>query len=67
MFSKTHTTYCPWIIVKTNSKLKARLESIRYVLSQFDYDDKGNEEISLLPDPNVVMRYYRSNTNSKFN
>jgi len=60
MFSKTHTSYCPWINVKTNDKFEARLESIRYVLSKFDYEDKGHDEISLLPDPNVVMRYYRS-------
>lgn len=60
MFSKTHTNYSPWIIVKTNSKKEARLESMRYVLSQFDY--KGNQGVStsLLPDPNVIMRYHRS-------
>lgn len=60
MFSKTHTNYSPWIIVKTNDKKEARLESIRHVLSQFDYDGKDEAEISLLPDPNVIMRYHRS-------
>ncbi len=60
MFSKTHTTYCPWIVVKTNSKLTARLESMRYVLSKFEYENKDESAASLLPDPNVVMRYYRS-------
>lgn len=60
MFSKTHTTFCPWTIVKTNTKQRARLESIRYVLSQFDYDDKGSSGVSLLPDPNVILRYHRS-------
>ena len=60
MFSKTHTTYCPWIVVKTNSKLQARLESMKYVLSKFEYNDKGKVITSLLPDPNIVMRYYRS-------
>ncbi|NHF58613.1 polyphosphate kinase 2 [Flavobacteriaceae bacterium TP-CH-4] len=60
MFSKTHTNFSPWIIVKTNDKKQARLESIRYVLSQFDYDGKGESNISLLPDPNVIMRYHRS-------
>ena len=60
MFSKTHTNYSPWIIVKTNDKKEARLESIRYVLSQFDYDGKDEAEITLLPDPNVIMRYHRS-------
>jgi polyphosphate kinase 2 len=60
MFSKTHTNFSPWIIVKTNDKKQARLESMRYVLSQFEYDGKGESGISLLPDPNVIMRYHRS-------
>ncbi len=60
MFSKTHTNFSPWIIVKTNSKKQARLESMRYVLSQFDYEGKGDSNVSLLPDPNVIMRYHRS-------
>ena len=61
MFSKTHTTYCPWMIIKTNNKKTARLEAIRYVLSKFDYDEKKKVSTALTPDPNVVMRYYRSN------
>jgi len=60
MFSKTHTSYSPWITVKANNKKIARLESIRYVLSQFDYEGKDNASTTLLPDPNVIMRYYRS-------
>lgn len=63
MFSKTHTTYSPWMIVKTNEKKIARLEAIRYVLSKFDYEGKSDAEVILNPDPNVVMRYYRSNIN----
>lgn len=60
MFSKTHTNFCPWTIVKTNDKKEARLESMRHVLSQFEYKGKGKSKINLLPDPNVIMRYYRS-------
>ena len=60
MFGKTHTNYSPWIIVKANDKKQARLESMRYILSLFDYDGKGDSGISLLPDPNVVMRFNRS-------
>ncbi|MFN0730235.1 hypothetical protein [Polaribacter gochangensis] len=40
MFSKTNTNYCPWIILKANDKKTARLESMRYVLSKFDYPGK---------------------------
>ena len=63
MFSKTHTTYSPWMIIKTNDKKVARLEAMRYVLSQFYYDGKSEAGTILNPDPNVVMRYYRSNNN----
>ena len=60
MFSKSHTTYCPWIVIKTNNKQTARLEAMRYVLSQFSYDKKEEATTHLNPDPNIVMRYYRS-------
>ncbi len=60
MFSKTHTTYCPWIIVKANDKKVARLETMRYVLSLFDYPDKDKALTTLFPDPNIIMRYFRS-------
>ncbi len=59
MFSKTHTAFSPWIIIKTNNKKEARLESIRYVLSKFEYEGKGNAGITTLPDPNVAERYHR--------
>ena len=59
MFSKTHTSFSPWIIIKTNDKKEARLESIRYVLSQFEYDRKGSTNTAILPDPNVAQRYQR--------
>ncbi len=60
MFSKTHTSFSPWTIVKTNDKHTARLECMRYVLSQIEYDNKDDSKTSLLPDPNVIMHYYRS-------
>lgn len=60
MFSKTHTNFCPWVIVKTNNKKEARLESMRHVLSQFNYEGKGESGITLFPDPNIIMRYHRS-------
>jgi polyphosphate kinase 2 len=60
MFSRTHTTYSPWIIVQSNDKKKARLESMRHVLSTLDYEGKENPGVSLIPDPDIVMRYHRS-------
>ncbi|WP_234572409.1 polyphosphate kinase 2 [Rhodohalobacter sp. 614A] len=62
MLNKTHTDYCPWILVKANSKELARIESMRYILSRLNYDGKGESKTTLLPDPNIVMRYHRSST-----
>ncbi len=59
MFSKTHTSFSPWIIVKANNKQKARLESIRHVLFTLPYDEKEKNNSFLFPDPNIVMRYHR--------
>jgi len=59
MFSRTHTGYAPWIIVDSNNKKKARLESIRYVLSQIPYDGKEDANINLHHDPDIVERYHR--------
>ncbi|HAS42556.1 MAG TPA: polyphosphate kinase 2 [Microscillaceae bacterium] len=64
MFSKSHTSFSPWIIVEANNKRRARLESIRFVLSQIDYADKDKAAISLHPDPNIVMRYHRATKHS---
>jgi len=62
MFSKTHTSYSPWIIVKANDKKRARVESMRHVLSALDYEGKDSPHIHLSPDPEVVLRYHRSQT-----
>ena len=61
MFSRSHTTFSPWIIVKANNKRRARLESMRYVLSRLDYQGKGKTDTNLQPDPDIVHRFHRSN------
>lgn len=57
MFAKTHTTFCPWVIVKADNKLSARLESIKYVLSLFNYDGKGNNCKNLNYNTQIVQLY----------
>lgn len=59
MFSKTHSTFCPWTIVKTNDKKVARLQTMRHVLSQFNFTEDKKTATKLLADPNVILRYYR--------
>lgn len=60
VLSRTHTSYSPWIIVKANNKKRARLHSIRYVLSLMDYEGKDESRVSLLPDPDTVTRFHRN-------
>jgi polyphosphate kinase 2 len=60
MFSRTHTSFSPWIIVRANNKRRARLESIRHVLSILDYSGKETAKVSVFPDPNIVTRFHRS-------
>ncbi|MDH4303908.1 MAG: polyphosphate kinase 2 [Nitrospira sp.] len=59
MFSKTHATFSPWIIVQANDKQAARLESLRYVLNLLPYKGKEEAKIRLTPDPNVITRFHR--------
>lgn len=61
MFSKTHTSYSPWIIVRANDKKRARLEGMRHVLSTLEYDGKDDPHTTLSPDPEIVQRYHRAN------
>ena len=59
MFSRTHTSFSSWVIVRTNKKKIARLESIRYVLSRFEYEGKATKGI--FPHSKVITRFYHSN------
>jgi len=60
VLSRTHTSFSPWIIVKADNKKRARLHSIRHVLSLMDYDGEDDAEVWLLPDPNIVTRFHRN-------
>ncbi|UTW60832.1 polyphosphate kinase 2 [bacterium SCSIO 12741] len=57
MFKHSHTKKNPWIVVEANNKKIARLESIRYVLSQATYPNKGGSGAFLEVDPDVVRLY----------
>jgi len=65
MFSGSHTTLSPWIIVKADNKKKARLETIRYVLNRLKYAGKGKSDTSLSPDPDIIHRFHRSDMRGK--
>jgi len=63
MFSRTHMSYSPWIIVRANDKKQARLESIRYVLNLLPYAEKDSATVPVTPDPNIISRYHRAAPN----
>ena len=43
MFFYSSTQECPWTIIKSDVKKRARIEGIKYVLSQLDYKDKNKK------------------------
>jgi len=45
MFEKTNTIIAPWIIVKANRKMKARIEAIEHILDIIPYDPKDKSVI----------------------
>ncbi|MFT5726401.1 MAG: polyphosphate kinase 2 [Desulforhopalus sp.] len=54
MLSETNRTISPWTIIRSDNKKSARLNCMKHVLSQMDYDDKlPNKE--LIPDPKIVI------------
>lgn len=44
MFNNTSSDVSPWVIINSNDKKIGRLNAMRYVLSEIDYDDK-NEDV----------------------
>lgn len=53
MFFNTHTADCPWMVVRSDDKKRARLNCMRHFLSGLDYPD-SDTEVNLLPDPRIV-------------
>lgn len=43
-FKNTHTKYTPWTVINSDDKKKARINAIKYVLNQFDYEGKIDEK-----------------------
>ena len=55
MFFSTNTNDSPWIVIKSDDKMRARLNAIRYVLSVVPYDNKDEEAIGKV-DPLILSR-----------
>lgn len=55
MFFHTDHSECPWIVIKSDCKKRARLNAMRYVLNAFDYDGKDPANIGVV-DALIVNR-----------
>jgi len=53
MFFYTDTAACPWTIVKSDDKKRARLNCMQHFLSKLDYPDKDTDVVNG-PDPLIV-------------
>ena len=42
MFDLTSTNYAPWVVINSDNKMIARLNAIRYVLSNINYSNRKN-------------------------
>ena len=54
MLSETNRTVSPWTIIRSDNKKKARLNCMKYILSNVEYEGKISEK-ELNPDPEVVI------------
>ena len=54
MLSETNRTIAPWVIIRSDNKKKARLNCIKYILHNLDYEGKVPEN-KLKPDPEIVI------------
>ena len=53
MFAATDTSFAPWIVVKAEDKHRARLNTMRHLLTKLDYEGK-NVEVVGTPDKKLV-------------
>jgi polyphosphate kinase 2 len=47
-FRETDAANAPWVIIKSEDKMRACLQAMRYVLDQFDYDGKSTADVPTL-------------------
>lgn len=57
MFKLTSTPNSPWVVINSNDKKVGILNSMRYVLSQIDYEDKNKELLKWFPEVVTVLKF----------
>ncbi|GJM02943.1 MAG: polyphosphate kinase 2 [Rhodomicrobium sp.] len=53
MFRATHQAATPWTVILSNDKRRARLNALKLVLNQLDYEGK-DESVAQAPDPKIA-------------
>jgi hypothetical protein len=54
MLKQTNHVKAPWHIIRSNDKHKARLETMKLILNQVDYDGRCRA-LEFAPDPKTVF------------
>jgi polyphosphate kinase 2 len=62
MLISSHNTSAPWTIIRSDNKKTARLNALKHILNQIDYDNKTQSDIFKV-DENVVIDGYKEITN----
>jgi polyphosphate kinase 2 (PPK2 family) len=53
MLLASHTEHAPWTVVTSDNKKRARINVIKHILSQFEYEGK-NHTVDLSTDPEIL-------------
>ncbi len=56
MFTKTSSRMSPWVIINSNDKKIGRLNAMRYVISEINYDDKNPKIGNYYPEVVNVLK-----------
>jgi len=54
MLKKSHTSYAPWTMVRSNNKYKARHNAMKVILNSVPYE-RLNPELDFIPDHDIVI------------
>ena len=56
MFSRTSSNRSPWVIINSNDKKIGRLNAMRYVISQINYEGKNPEHGKYYPEVVNILK-----------
>ncbi|SIT68862.1 polyphosphate kinase 2, PA0141 family [Ectothiorhodosinus mongolicus] len=54
MLRRTHTSWAPWSIIRSNDKARARLNAMKVILNSVDYP-RADPKLDFVPDPKIVV------------